>query len=123
MRYVFAALALVMLLFAAVQFNDPDGPLWMLFYGVPAVWAGLAAFRPDLLAGRAARPLLVLSVIAAILLTIAFWPPADEWWLKSVWWESEEAREGMGLMIASMVLLAVLTASVSGRSRQPLPSR
>ena len=123
MRYVFAALALFMLLFVAVQYNDPDGPLWMLYYGIPVLWAGVAAFRPNLLAGPAARPLLLLSVVAAIALTIVYWPPVDQWWLKSVWWESEAAREGMGLMIASIVLLAVLAASFSARSRQPLPSR
>jgi hypothetical protein len=123
MRYVFAALALFMLLFVAVQYNDPDGPLWMLFYAVPALWAGVAAFRPHLLAVPAARPLLLLSVAAAIALTIVYWPPVDQWWLKSVWWESEEAREGMGLMITSIVLLAVLAASFSARSKQPLPSR
>jgi hypothetical protein len=123
MRYVFAALAVFMLLFVAVQYNDPDGPLWMIFYGIPAVWAGLAAFRPYLLARPAARPLLLFCVVAAIALTIVFWPPVDHWWLKSVWWESEEAREGMGLMITSVVLLAVLAASLSARSKQPLPSR
>jgi hypothetical protein len=123
MRYVFAALAVFMLLFVAVQYNDPDGPLWMLFYGIPAVWAGLAAFRPHLLAGRAARPVLLLSVVVAIALTIAYWPPVDHWWLRSVWWESEEAREGMGLMIASVVLLAVLATSFSGRANRVLPSR
>jgi hypothetical protein len=123
MRYVFAALALFMLLFVAVQYNDPDGPLWMVFYGVPAVWAGLAAFRPRLLAGRAGRPLLVLSLVVAIALTLAYWPPVDQWWLKSVWWESEEAREGMGLMLVSTILLAVLAASFSARSRQSALSR
>jgi hypothetical protein len=123
MRYVFAALALFMLLFVAVQYNDPDGPLWMLYYGVPVAWAGLAAFRPHLLAAPVARPLLLLSVVAAVALTIVYWPPVDRWWLKSVWWESEEAREGMGLMITSIVLLAVLAASFSARSKPPLLSR
>jgi hypothetical protein len=51
MKYLFAILALLMALFAAVQVNDPDGPLWMLLYGVPAIWAGIAWLRPRLLAG------------------------------------------------------------------------
>ena len=51
MRYVFSVLALLMLLAVAVQYNDPDGPLWMVYYGVPAVWCALAAFRPQLVAG------------------------------------------------------------------------
>jgi hypothetical protein len=47
-----------MLLFVAVQYNDPDGPLWMVLYGVPAIWAGLAWMRPQLLLRPA--PLLLL---------------------------------------------------------------
>ena len=43
MRYVFGVVALTMLLFTVVQYNDPDGPLWMVYYGVPAVWAGITA--------------------------------------------------------------------------------
>ncbi len=115
MRYVFAVLAILMFLFVGVQYNDPDGPLWMGFYGVPAVWAGVAALRPRILAGSGARALLVVSTAAIIALTIAFWPPVQGWWLTSVWWESEEAREGMGLMAASVVLLAVAAASFSRR--------
>src|SRR5688500_4249540 len=59
MRYVFAGLALLMLLFVLVQYNDPDGPLWMVFYGVPAVFAGIAWMRPQLLAGT--TPLMLLA--------------------------------------------------------------
>jgi hypothetical protein len=47
-----------MLLFVAVQYNDPDGPLWMVIYGVPAIWAGLAWMRPQLLLRPAPLPLL-----------------------------------------------------------------
>lgn len=119
MRYVFAGLALLMLLFAAVQYNDPDGPLWMLFYGVPAAWAGIAALRPHLLGGTVVRSLLGLSLLMVIVVAIAFWPPVAEWWLMSVWWESEEAREGMGLMLASIVLVAVFAASLARRSVAP----
>ena len=46
MRTVYILLGLLMVAFAAVQYNDPDGPLWAAIYLVPAVWALLAAFKP-----------------------------------------------------------------------------
>jgi hypothetical protein len=117
MRYVFAALALLMGLFVLVQYNDPDGPLWMVFYGVPAVFAGIAWRRPQLLAGTAALALLAAAAVAGLVLVVVLWPPAEQWWHSKVWWNSEASREGMGLMIAAGVLLAVLSTSLRLRSR------
>ena len=117
MRYIFGFLALLMLLAVLVQYNDPDGPLWMAYYGVPALWAIIAALRPSLLKRRIVSPLLTLSLISGIALTIWHWPSAAGWWQKEVWWESEESREGMGMMIATLVLLAVFATSSSRRYR------
>ena len=119
MKYVFALLALLMGLFAAVQYNDPDGPLWMLFYGVPAIWAGIACLRPRQLTGTVALVLLAACVLAGLVLVVVLWPPAEEWWRTEVWWESEASREGMGLMLAAGVLLAVLWRSLSLRAKAP----
>jgi hypothetical protein len=116
MKYLFAVLALLMVLFALVQVNDPDGPLWMLLYGVPAVWAGLAWMRPNVLFRPAPLLLLGASLAAGLVLVVVLWPPAEEWWLTSVWWESEASREGMGLMLAAGVLLAVFSWSLSKRA-------
>src|SRR5688572_18403031 len=80
MRYVFAVLALLMGLFVLVQYNDPDGPLWMVFYGVPAVFAGIAWWRPQLLAGTAPLVLLAGTVVAGLALVVVLWPPAEQWW-------------------------------------------
>lgn len=118
MRYLFAVLALLMGLFAVVQFNDPDGPLWMVLYGVPAIWAAVAAIRPQLLAGTAAFVLLAGCFLAGLVLVVVLWPPAEEWWRTDVWWESEASREGMGLMLVAGVLLAVLWRSLSLRARR-----
>jgi hypothetical protein len=117
MRYVLGLFAVLMLLFVLVQYNDPDGPLWMAYYGVPAIWAGLAAFRPRIFAGQAARALLVVSLVAAVALTIFYWPPVEHWWQEEVWWNSEESREGMGMMIVTIVLAITATAVFSGRRR------
>lgn len=117
MKYIFAVLALLMLLFVAVQYNDPDGPLWMVLYGVPAVWAGIAWLRPHLLVRPAPLLLLGASLLAGLVLVVVLWPPAEHWWQTEVWWNSEASREGMGLMLAAGVLLAVFSWSLSTRAR------
>ena len=134
MRWVFGLLAALMALAAAVQYNDPDGLLWMLYYGVPGLWAGIAAARPGMLARPTSRVLLLVSVAAALVLTVLYWPPVSGWWRQDVWSmgmsdpnaaaTAEQAREGMGIMIATAVLLAVLAASSSGwrrRMKEPVP--
>lgn len=127
MRYVFSVLALLMILAVAVQYNDPDGPLWMLYYGVPAIWCGLAAFRPALFANGTVRGLLAASVVAAIGLTIWYWPPVSGFWHEQVWRMgmidppaaqiAEQSREGMGLMIATAVLIVVALWSLIAARR------
>jgi hypothetical protein len=117
MRYVFSVLAVLMVLATLVQYNDPDGPLWMVYYGVPAIWCGLAAFRPAIFTSGTARALLVASVVAAVALTIWYWPPVAGFWHEQVWEMgkvdpqaaaiAEQSREGMGMMIAAVVLVAV----------------
>jgi hypothetical protein len=126
MRYVFAIIAVLMLLAAIVQYNDPDGPLWMVYYGVPAIWCGLAAFRPGLVIGSAGRALLGVSLAAALGLTAWYWPPVSGFWHETVWRMgmadpeaarlAEQAREGMGMMIVAAVLLAVAGWVFLGRA-------
>lgn len=118
MKYLFAILALLMGLFAAVQYNDPEGPLWMMLYGVPAIWALAAAIRPYWLAGTMPLALLGASLALGLMLVVVLWPPAEEWWRTEVWWESEASREGMGLMIATGVLLAVLARALVLRAHR-----
>ncbi len=119
MRLVLGILAVLMLLAAAVQYNDPDGPLWMLYYGVAAVWAGLAALRPVSVSGTTGRALLIATMVAAVLLTVWYWPTDEGWWRVHVWWDSEEAREGMGMMIVTAVLAFVVAAAFLTYPRNP----
>jgi hypothetical protein len=126
MRYVFSVLAVLMLLAAAVQYDDPDGPLWMAYYGVPAIWCALAAFRPELVASSSARALLGVSLVAALGLMIWYWPPVAGFWHETVWRMgmtdpeaariAEQAREGMGMMIVAVVLLVVAGWAFLGRA-------
>lgn len=98
----------LMLLFMAVQFNDPDGLLWICIYAVPALWCAMATFWRPLLADRRVLATLWASIALAIAGVIYFWPLAPRFWTKEVWYEVEAAREGMGLMIVLAVLLVVL---------------
>lgn len=103
-------LALAMAGFAVVQYDDPDGPLWAVFYLVPAVWAGLAAFRIDLLRTTTGMRLLWATLAVWLGLMVFYWPEMANFWRKDVWWEEEAAREGMGMMMAwATVVVAWLT--------------
>ncbi len=107
MRLLNIILCLIMMLFIAVQFNDPDGPMWMAIYAIPAAWAAIAALRPQWLSLRIAHVLLLLCLFAAVSGMIYYWPTTPGWWRQEIWWEVETAREGMGMMIVAIVLLVV----------------
>ncbi|OED36374.1 hypothetical protein AB833_27530 [Chromatiales bacterium (ex Bugula neritina AB1)] len=118
MRYLHISLCLLMLLFIVVQYNDPDGLFWMVIYSVPAIWAAIAAFRPQLRLNPAARIILPVCILAAIGGMIYYWPKTEGWWRSEVWWEVETAREGMGMMIVAIVLLVVWSTARSDNTRE-----
>ena len=103
MRYVNGFFCVLFVLFAVVQYNDPDAFLWIVIYGITAVWAGLAAFRP----GRFAHSPLLLAAFAVTLVAMA--AGALYYWPRSIadWWDNEFVREGLGLIIATVALLVV----------------
>jgi len=116
-RNVHIVLSLLMLSFMAVQWNDPDGILWMIIYAVPMLWTAIAAFAPERLMRPSTRRLLAGFFLGALVATIYFWPKTPHWWTGDVWKTVETAREGMGMMIVAMVLLAVfLTGNARKRS-------
>lgn len=112
MRILNGVLCALMLLFMAVQYNDPDGPFWAMVYGVGAIWAGLVCFRPGLFNSIATRGLLLLSLAFAAAGTAWFWPKTSGWWRQDVWWTVETAREGMGMMVLLVVLTVVLISTI-----------
>lgn len=107
MRILNVFLMLLMMVFIVVQYNDPDGMFWMLLYAVPAIWTGIAAFGNAILFNRLVSGLLLLCILAAFAGIFWFWPETPGWWRQEVWWETETAREGMGMMIISIVLVIV----------------
>jgi hypothetical protein len=118
MRYVNIVLGLLMLSFVAVQYNDPDGPLWMAIYMLPCAWAFAAAFRLEKVRSPAAMKWLWASLVLGLFGVVYYWPQAPEFWRKDVWWHDEEAREGMGVMIGFGVLVVVLATAL----RKPSPA-
>lgn len=108
MRYVFIVLMCLMFLFAGVQFNDPDGTMWIVIYSIPAIWCALAAFWPIGFHHIQTKILLVISIVAALAGVLWFWPLTPKFWTKEVWYNVETAREGLGLMIVASVLLIVM---------------
>lgn len=118
MRYVNGFFCVILTLFALAQYNDPDAVLWFLIYAIPAAWAGLAAFRPDLLAPSPPTVCAyALCLTAAVLLTLYWWPSLPENWI-----HVEEEREGLGLIIATAALIVVGWTWLR-RSRSFWPSR
>lgn len=114
MRILCGTVAVILALFVVAQVNDPDPLLWMGIYGVAAFWAAVGALRPDLLSRRVWRPLFLVSFALAAVGLAWFWPRTPGWWQVGTWWENEESREGMGMMI---VLVAMLIVSAVPRRR------
>lgn len=117
LRVIDAILCLLLVLFAAVQYNDPDVYFWMPLYAVAAAWAGTAAYRPARLRRRPWAVLLGLCLAAAAFATVWYWPTEEGFWRQDVWWESETAREGMGVMIVTAALIVVAVTGARARTR------
>ncbi len=109
------ALSALMTLFAAVQYNDPDGLAWAALYAVPASCMAVAAFRPAWLAGTAGRVSLGVALVVLSVVCLSVWPEQGGFWRREVWWEVESAREGMGAAVA--LLVTALGVPVARRGR------
>lgn len=115
MRVVYGALCVVLLLFAAVQYNDPDPEIWIPIYGIPGVLAGIAAWRPGAVQYGPLRAVVLAGTVLALLGVYHYWPQSEQFWNIDVWWEDEEAREGMGMMIVAVTMLAVAIPALMRR--------
>ncbi|MEO8718924.1 MAG: transmembrane 220 family protein [Burkholderiales bacterium] len=115
MRYVHILLGLLMVTFAAVQYNDPDAPLWIVIYFIPAAWAFAAAFRPAFVRSATGERLLWATVAVGAGTLVYYWPAMPGFWHQDVWRVEETAREGMGVMIGFAVLVVVLAATLLRR--------
>lgn len=114
MRYVNGIFSVLLVLFALVQYNDPDFLLWFVVYGIAGVFCGLVAFRPALIRGSAALKGAFWACFAlAVVGTILYWPVVWADWI-----HVEETREGVGMWIvmAGMICAAIGLRGTPGRS-------
>jgi Transmembrane family 220, helix len=105
MKIINFILALIFLLFAFVQINDPDPILWILIYGNMAVLCVLAMFKMRFVYWLGAS-IIVYSIYAALLVNGAWeWLQSPDRSLlfddiaKMQYPYIEETREFLGLII------------------------
>lgn len=111
MKYVQLFLGALFLLFAAVQYNDPDPLQWMAMYGFTGVATIFAAFE------RYHRLLLWLGILVNTVWMLLCLPAFMEWVqmgspnladeMKASTPYIEQTREFLGLFLSWMVLLWV----------------
>lgn len=122
LRSVNIALTLWFLLNAAVQLNDPDPLLWIAIYGTVAIIAGLAVFT------RFYLPFIAVTLAVCLGGSLYLLPSVLELFLHHEPGELitgmspdrpyvEEARESLGLLIASVALIYFLVLAI--RQRRP----
>src|SRR5687768_2790860 len=111
MRIVNFLLAIMFLAFAFLQINDPDPILWILIYGLMAVYAVMAIFD------FYPQKFLIATVAIYALYSLLFVPGLIDWFNsgdRSALFDDvakmehlyiEESREFLGLIICIVVLV------------------
>jgi hypothetical protein len=105
MKYLSLLLSILMFLFVFVQFNDPDFYYWASIYSIPALSSLLVFLNPKIIHKLPLQLLFIILFIVIIFLTGFYWPKESLWWEIDIWWNTETAREGMGMMISSLVMI------------------
>lgn len=110
MKILNAILAILFVVFAVVQFNDPDPWIWVLMYGYVAVMCGMAFM------GIYNKSVLIAGMLVSVIWAITLSPGVYDWFANHNTAEIfenmapnkvfiETARECFGLLIAFGVLL------------------
>jgi hypothetical protein len=114
MMFFHAVSSIVLILFAALQYNDPDGLYWGAVYLLAAGWSGLAMWKPEsFVQWPVAR---IGAPISIALFLVGFASLAS--YLGPGWIHIEEAREAIGYLIcAATTALSLWTSrSRTGKS-------
>lgn len=121
MKILNLVLAIMFVVFAFLQVNDPDPLLWIGIYGAMAILCVLAAFRMFY------KWVILALLVAFVGYAIYLFPGVQEWLAqddKSVLFDDlakmqypfvEDSREFLGLVICMVVLIMHLFQA--GRSR------
>lgn len=124
MRYLAIFFTVMFILFAIVQYNDPDPVLWIPIYAYAALMSYLA-YRQ-----KYNIPALIAGLIGYLAGAIYYFPPSVADWInaeetaKSLQMKMpfvEEARESMGLGICVIAMGIFLYAAYRQRKTQTNP--
>lgn len=117
MRIVNFLLAAMFLVFAFVQINDPDPVIWILIYGIMAVFCIMAIFE------FYPKKFLIGVLVLYALYSLVYLPGLAQWLRsdnKAALFDNiakmenlyiEESRESLGLFICIIVLVFYLVRS------------
>lgn len=105
MRWLYTIVALLFLSFAAVQYNDPDALIWIVAYLYAAV-----VTIPPIFGRHTFWPALGLAGYLIWSFTLIGTVGAD-------WWDVEEAREALGLLLAAFWMGVLLYIWVRRRRK------
>jgi hypothetical protein len=106
MRYFSGLFFLLFILFAIVQYNDPDAWLWILIYFFCAAASAMVFF------GRYHLPALLIGSLGFLVYAIVLFPGDTRGWVEAEQINRaltmhlpfvEEARESFGLMLSAAV--------------------
>lgn len=108
MRYLYIILAIIFILFSYWQFNDPDAMIWMVVYGLVAIFH-LAAFRGvflkwSIITAGVACLIWMLTMLPGFLDWIANGMPSITTEMKTDEPHIEIVREFLGLLICVVAL-------------------
>jgi hypothetical protein len=97
MRFVHAAFLIMLILFAALQYNDPDWYYWAPVYLLAAAWSWLAIRQPEKFiswpTARIGAPISIALFLAGFVSLASYLGPG--------WIHIEEARESLGYLICA----------------------
>ena len=106
-------LGILFISFAAFQYDDPDGLLWMGVYGVAGAISFAVAYN------KLSKSVIIGALLAYLVGAIAQWPPQYEGLMlkmsESIY--VEQAREALGLFICSLAMGYYLYLVVVVRSK------
>lgn len=105
MKILFSALTLIFVLFAALQYNDPDPIIWILYYLGVSVITGAAAI------GKYLKWLVMVIIVVSVVGLVYYSPSVYDWainhnaeniaqHMKADKIYIEETREFFGLIIS-----------------------